>query len=148
MDRAQGSQSGSVLILMPVALLVTLLLGAIAIDAAQQFEAQRQAVADAQALANDAASALSQASLRARGAGGTSGHSDGTEPGVDPGEIDARLRADVAGRAIRGEVTWSLSGGTVTVTVQRTVALPFAPHLAGKRSRRVEAFASAQLLDD
>jgi hypothetical protein len=137
-----------VLILMPVALLVTLLLGAIAIDAAQQFEAQRQAVADAQALANDAASALSHASLRAQGAGGTSDRGEMTEPGVDSSEIDARLRADVAGRAIPGEVTWSMSDGTVTVRVRRTVALPFAPHLAGARSRRVEASASARLLDD
>jgi hypothetical protein len=138
---------GSVLILMPVALLVTLLLGAIAVDAAQRFEAQRQAVADAQALANDAASALSDSVLRGHGAGAAGSTDGATEAPLDPAEVRARLRADVAGRAIRGDVTWSVSAGTVTVTVRRPVSLAFAPPLTGARSRWVGATATAQLVD-
>ena len=86
MARAVRPDGGSVLILMPVALLVTLLLGAIAVDAAQQFEAQRQAVADAQALANDAASALSGSALRATRSGARPGPpAPRTDAGLDPG---------------------------------------------------------------
>lgn len=145
--RAFRPDGGSVLILMPVALLITLLLGAIAVDAAQQFEAQRQAVADAQALANDAASALSGSALRGHGAG-PAGSTDGaTDAPLDPAQVRGRLRADVAGRAIRGDVTWSVSAGTVTVTVQRPVSLAFAPPLTGARSRWVGATATAQLVD-
>jgi hypothetical protein len=136
-----------VLILMPVAFLVTLLLGAIAVDAAQQFEAQRQAVADAQSLANDAASALSGSALRAHGAGSTRSLGTATDGGLDPAKVRQRLRADVAGRAIRGDITWSVSDGTVTVTVRRPVALTFGPHLAGARSRWIGATATARLVD-
>jgi len=146
--RAARPDGGSVLILMPVALLVTLLLGAVAVDAAQRFEAQRQAVADAQALANDAASALSASALRARGAGSTGSGGTATDAGLDPAQVRERLRADVAGRAIRGDITWSVSAGTVTVTVRRPVTLAFGLHLAAARPRWVGATATARLLDD
>ena len=148
MARAARPDGGSVLILMPVALLVTLLLGAVAVDAAQRFEAQRQAVADAQALANDAASALSASALRARGAGSTGSGGTVTDAGLDPAQVRERLRADVAGRAIRGDITWSVSAGTVTVTVRRPVTLAFGLHLAAARPRWVGATATARLLDD
>ena len=56
--------SGSALMLLPAAVLVVFLLGAISVDAAVRFQAQREAVADAQSIAHDAVSAVAGRSLR------------------------------------------------------------------------------------
>lgn len=141
--RADGrrSERGSVLMLMPVAVLVVFLLGAIAIDAAASFEAQRQAVADAQAVANDAASALSQATLR-------SSERDPALTSLDPAEVERRVDADVAERRLRGTVRWWVDDGAVHVAVERTapqLLSPLAGH--GRRQHRVVGQASARLAE-
>lgn len=53
--RGAADQQGSVLVLMPAAVLVFLVLGALAVDAAAVFLAQRQLANAASAAANDAA---------------------------------------------------------------------------------------------
>lgn len=53
--RGLGSQRGSVLLLMPAAVLVLIVLGALAVDAAVVFLAQRELVDATAAAANDAA---------------------------------------------------------------------------------------------
>lgn len=61
-------ERGSVLLLMPAAVLAVLVLGAIAVDAAVVLLAEREASSLAAAAANDAATAADEAALRA-GAG-------------------------------------------------------------------------------
>lgn len=132
---------GSALLLMPVAVLIVVLLGAIALDSAATFQAQREAVADAQLAADDAASALSAGSLRAEAPSGTGGPDRPAEPSVAPAaldrtEVDRRLQAALALRHEPGRVSWWIEGDEVVVVVEREVPAVLGGAVPGVRRRR------------
>ncbi len=92
--RLRGDR-GSVLILMPAAVLVVLLLGAIAVDLSIVHLRQRQAVAAASGAANDAVTAgLDQAALR-RGEGYR----------LDPARVDTAVTESLEADGISDELT-------------------------------------------
>lgn len=138
-DRS-GADRGSALLLMPVAILIVFLLGAISVDAAVRFQAQREAVADAQAIAHDAVSAVAPEALRA-----------GRRPTVaslDASTVDRRVAQDVQARGLRGSVRWEVVDGVITVTVTREAVLLFsAVAPGGHRSSTVQGTATAVLVD-
>jgi Flp pilus assembly protein TadG len=106
--------------LVPAAVLVLVVLGAIAVDSAIAFLGQREASNAAAAAANDAATAaLSDAQF----------YRDGTLA-VDPGRAQAVARHAVAARASRGllvdQVDVLTTGGRVCVTVRARVPYVFA----------------------
>ncbi len=108
---------GSVLLLLPTAVLVVMILGAMSVDAAVRFQTQRGAVSDAQAIAHDAVSAVAPEDLRA-----------GASPqdaSLDDADIGARIAADVRARRLESRVRWRLDGRRVVVTVTRTTPLIF-----------------------
>ena len=124
--------------LLPAAVLVVFLLGAISVDAAVRFQAQREAVAYAQSIAHDAVSAVSGRSLR-------SGQHIDLAP-LDRAEVARRIAIDVRARRLRGHVEWRLDGDTVTVVVTRRAELVFSPAVPGGRSSaEVVGTASAHL---
>jgi Flp pilus assembly protein TadG len=59
-DRRWRAEDGNTLILMPVGVLVLLVLGAIAVDSAVMFSAQREVATVAAGLANDVAGAIDE----------------------------------------------------------------------------------------
>ena len=134
--RTSLRERGSVLMLMPAAVLIMLVLGSIAVDHAVVFGAQRDLVATAQAAANDAASlGVDIDVLRTTG-----------EVDVDEGEM-ARAVAQATAIVPRGtSVDWRLEGDVVVVTLHREVPLVFAPAVpGGHRTQPVEATATAEL---
>ena len=135
-----SDDAGSALMLLPVAVLVVFLLGAISVDAAIRFQAQREAVADAQAIAHDAVSAVAGRSLR-------DGQAADQAP-LDRAEVARRIAIDVRARRLTGHVEWRLDGTTVTVVVTRRAELVFSPAVPGGRSTSVVVgTASARLVD-
>jgi len=122
--------------LMPAAVLIMVVLGAVCVDRAVIFGAQRELVATAQAAASDAASlGVDIDRLRADG---------GVEPDLD--EMAHAVALATAGVPAGTTVTWDLRGGTVDVHLERDVKLVFSPGVPGGRhTTHVEATASAEL---
>lgn len=122
--------------LMPAAVLIMVVLGAIAVDRAVVFGAQRDLVATAQAAANDAAS-LGVDIDRLRGHGEL--EADLTAMGR---AIDAAMTSAEPGTSL----TWWVQGDTVVVELGRDVELVFGPGVPGAPSSQpVRARASAEL---
>lgn len=124
--------------LMPAAVLIVLVLGAISVDAAVRFQAQREAVADAQSIAHDAASAIVASSLRESG-------TDPTAAVLDPAEVERRISLDIHARRLDGKVQWRVEDHVVVVRVTRTTRLIFTPVVPGV-SRTAEVTGSATAL--
>ena len=121
---------------MPAAVLVILVLGAIALDRAVIFGAQRDLVASAEAAANDAA--------------GMSVDIDGLRRGDDldlvDAEIDRRVRTAASRVPDLVSVDWSRSGTVIVVQMSRRVDLVFAPAVPGADpSTIVTASADAEM---
>jgi len=132
---------GSVLMLMPAAVLVVLLLGAISVDLAIVHLRQHQAVAAAASAANDAVTAgLDQTALR-RG--------DGYR--LDPARVDQAVTESIEAQGIAAElaeppVVTMATPDTVTVELHLRADYLFArslPH--GPRSTTVEGMATATI---
>jgi Flp pilus assembly protein TadG len=115
---------GSVLMLVPAAVLVLVVLGAIAVDSAVAFLGQREASNAAAAAANDAAAALSDASFYGSGA-----------LVVDQGRARSVAAAAVSARSSRGlvvdDIAVQVDGPAVCVTVRATVPYIFGRGLPG-----------------
>ncbi len=121
MDNQRWAERGSVLMLMPAAVLVLLVLGALSVDRAVAFGAQRDLVATAEAAANDAAGlGLSVQDLRDRGA-----------LSYDPDRIDRAVRKAAARADGDVTATWARQGNVVIVRLRRRVPLVFAPAIPG-----------------
>lgn len=134
-----SDDSGSALMLLPVAVLVVFLLGAISVDAAVRFQAQREAVADAQSIAHDAVSAVAGRSLR--------DGQDVDDAPLDRSDIARRIAIDVRARHLAGRVEWRLDGDAVTVVVTRRAKLVFSPVAPdGRSTAEVVGTASARLV--
>lgn len=115
-------ERGSVLMLMPAAVLIVIVLGAIAVDRAVVFGAQRDLVATAQAAADDGAAAIDLAALRADGV-----------VRIDRAAVDRAVAAATAAARADGSltVTWSIQGDDVVVRLERRVALVFSGGVPG-----------------
>ncbi len=124
---------------MPAAVLIVFLLGAISVDAAVKFQAQREAVGDAQAIAHDAVSAIAAAGLRAPTGPDTNR--------LDPDAVARRIDGDIRARRLKGAIRWHVSNGVVTVTVTRRATLIFSGAVPGSHSSaEVRGTATASLV--
>lgn len=128
---------GSVLMLMPAAVLIVVLLGALAVDQAVVFGGQRELVTAAQRAANDAvALGVAVEDLRAEGI-----------VRLDPARIDRAVAAALADVDGVSASSWERRGDVLVVRVTRQVPVVFAGAIPGvDRSRRVTATATAELL--
>lgn len=132
-------QRGSVLLLMPAAVLIVVILGGLATDQAVVFGAQRDLVALAQVAANDAAAA---------GVDVDALHDEGTL-GYDARRIDEAVRAAVQVGDVAVRSSWTVADGTIVVRLTRPVELVFAKGIAGMDDvTSVGATAEARLLID
>jgi|JI8StandDraft_1071087.scaffolds.fasta_scaffold405662_1 hypothetical protein len=122
--------------LMPAAVLIVVMLGAIAVDRAVVFGAQRDLVASAQAAADNGASlGVDLDRLRADGE---------IEP--DLAAIDQAIALAATTFEPGTTVTWYLQGDDVVVELERTVDLVFAPGVPGAApTEPVRARATAEL---
>ena len=121
--RARGPDRGSVLLLMPAAVLVVLVLGAIAVDAAVAFLAERELAGAAAAAANDAATAgLDEVALR-----------QGAAYRLDPSLVEAAVAAslDAQGLPPGTSVSIAVEGDEVRVTLAAEADLVFSPSIPG-----------------
>lgn len=134
-------ERGSVLMLMPAAVLIVILLGSIAVDFAIAFLGEREALSLASAAANDAATAaLDQEEFRATGAFT-----------LDHGRARRVVEATLAASSselhdVAVEVTFPVVDGTegVRVTITGTVDYVFARAIPGAPDGiEVEAAATA-----
>lgn len=133
-DRASCGERGSVLMLLPAAVLVLFVLAGISVDSAVTFTQQRQLVASAGDAANDAANALARDELY-RG-GGVS---------LDPLEVDRTIRRVLAQDGILADAAWEVDGTTVTVRLTRHVDLIFTRAVPGvSHQRTVHATVTAR----
>lgn len=122
--------------LLPAAVLIVVVLGAIAIDRAVVFGAQRDLVASAQAAADNGAS-LGVDLDRLRGDG---------EVRPDLDAIDQAISLAATAFEPGTTLRWYLQGDDVVVELEREVALVFAPGVPGAASHeRVRARATAEL---
>lgn len=130
------AERGSVLLLMPAAVLIVVVLASLAVDRAVVFGAQRDLVATAQAAANDAAAVgIDPDGVRA---GGTLAYDDA--------RIDRAVRAAAARADGQVTATWERTGGLLVVRLERTVAYVFARGVPGGADGvRIRAEASATL---
>lgn len=130
------AERASVLMLMPAAVLIMIILGALAVDRAVIFAAQRELVSTAQAAANDAA--------------GLSVDIDQLRTGGNI-EVDAESIGDAVGLATRAvepgtRVSWELQGAVVVVRLERDVHLIFAQGIPGAAgTQTVMAVGTAEL---
>ena len=125
-DRVAGDH-GSVLALVPAALLVLLLLAAIAVDTTTEYLARRELAAAADAAANDAVTfGLDEARFRDTG-----------EFALDAARAEEAVRRALAVRAsdvvdhAAVDVTTDTEQGTVTVTLRSSAHLVFAAIVPG-----------------
>ena len=131
-------ERGSVLMLMPAAVLVVLVLGSIAVDFSIAFLAERELVSAASAAANDAATyGLDEASLR-----------DGGELVLDPARVREAAVRSLAARGNRlldqATVDVDVSGTQVRVTIRSRAEYLFAAAIPGAPDGAdVEATATA-----
>ena len=140
MGNRSATERGSVLMLVPAGVLVLFVLGALAVDVAIAFQAQRELSATAAALANDAATvALSDDRFYAENAAGV--------VEVDEGQAADLVREALAVRAPGGvrDVQWSVRSADDQVCVTLTArvdylfsrAVPGAPQGAAVTGRAV-----------
>lgn len=131
-----AEERGSVLLLMPAAVLIVLILGAIAVDAGVAFLAERELASAAAAAANDAVTAgLDEAALR-RGQGYR----------LDPGRVQDAAARSLAAQGLHPDtdVAVAVEGLAVRVTLRADAALVFAAAVPGAPDVvRVSATASA-----
>lgn len=122
--------------LLPAAVLIVVILGAIAVDRAVVFGAQRDLVASAQAAADNGASlGVDLDRLRVDGE---------VEPDLEA--IDRAIGLAAASLEPGTTLIWYLQGDDVVVELEREVALVFAPGVPGAaHHERVRARASAEL---
>ncbi|MBX3285683.1 MAG: hypothetical protein R2746_00900 [Acidimicrobiales bacterium] len=137
-DRGPGAATdrGSVLVLMPAAVIVLLVLASLAVDRALVFGAQRDLVATAQAAANDAVAAgVDPDELRGTGA-----------VVLDPVRVEQAVRRATLGVDADLEVRWAIRGTSVVVELSRTVPYVFSPAVpGGRRTERLSARSQADL---
>lgn len=137
MGRIEGEERGTVLLLMPVAVLIFLVLAAISVDFAVVFLAKRE-------LSNAAAGAANDAATRALDLDHYYAQQTAR---IDPVAAEAVASASLAGEALDhlSELTAGAAadGDVVTVTVSAEVATIFAPAVGGPRSVAVSATAQA-----
>ena len=139
-ERADVAERGSVLVLMPAAVLVFVVLGAIAVDFAVVFLAEREVSNAAAAAANDAAgAALDHGRF----------YADGSLR-LDPGAAGTIARASVGAagldhlNGLDTRVSVSAAEPVVEVTVSARVGFVFAKALpGGPEDARVSASATA-----
>ena len=137
--RSGRSEHGSVLMLMPAAVVITLLLGAIAVDSAIVYLEQRQAYNVAFDAANDAAGAgVDRDALRSTG-----------EIVYDPGRV-RRIAAETVAAASADEVVLidaAPDGDAVAVTVEVRVRRLLGQAFGGRSSEvlRLTARAGGEL---
>jgi len=135
--RHQGSERGSVLILVPAGFLVLLLLGGISVDSAVTYLGQRQLADTAAAAANDAATVA---------LGNSAFYGTGTLA-VDPARAaQAVCRTLVAqgGGSLHDEgVDLAVAGPVVRVRLYARVTAVFGRIIPGYGQRRVSAEATA-----
>lgn len=142
-DERGCGDAGSVLLLVPAGLLVLLILGAIAVDSAVVFLAERDLSNRTAAVANDVASASTDDAAFYEGGG---------EVRLDPQAVAAYTDGVFGpGRLPRGYDRWSatseVEGPRVTVTAEAEVRLVFAPAIPGVRrhaSVRARSVATAR----
>ena len=127
--------------LMPAAVLVVMVLGALAVDFTVARLARRDLAAAADAAANDAVTAgLNEAAFRETG-----------QFVLDPARVDAVVRASLALHAAdvvsRATVTIATdaTAGTVTVTLRSTADAVFGRAIPGFRTLDVSASSTAQV---
>lgn len=113
--------------LMPAAVLVVVVLGAVAVDRAVIFGAQRDLVATAQAAANDGAGlGVSVGELRDQGEVRTAGD-----------RIERAVALSVSGTDDLESVSWSIEGDLLVVRLERRVELVFAKGVPGAGATQV-----------
>lgn len=129
-------QAGSVMMLMPAAVLIMVVLAAITVDRAVVFGAQRDLVASAQAIADNGASlGVDVDQLR--------GHGEVT---VDLEAIASAIDQASLGLDPGTTLTWYLQGTDVVVELDQEVPLVFASGVPGANDvEMVHARASAEL---
>ena len=131
-------ERGSVLMLMPAAVLIVLLLGSIAVDFSIVFMAERELVSAASAAANDAATAgVDQRVLRETG-----------QFVLDPASVERVVEASLTARAgdLLEEATWDVvvRGDEVEVVIAARAPYLFAKVVPGAADHaEVEARAVA-----
>lgn len=122
---AGADERGTVLVLMPVAVLVLVVLAAISVDVAAQFLAKRELANAAAAAANDAVS----------GGLGVEAHYDGNAPVINPSAARQAADASIAAKRLDhlapGITEFRVVGETVTVTVSGRVSTIFAQAVPG-----------------
>ena len=113
--------------LMPVAVLVVVILGALAVDRTVVFGAQRDLVATAQAAANDAAAAgVDVDDLRG-----------GSRVRLDAARIDRAVAAAVSVADGLVASRWEVQGDVLVVYLERRVELIFAKGVPGAGDTQV-----------
>lgn len=135
-ERGVG-QRGSVLMLMPAAVLVVILLGSLAVDRAVVFGAQRDLINTAQAAANDAVTlGVDVEAVRMGG-----------ELRYDRVRIDDAIHRAVAGDAGVIVTGWTIDGDQLVVHLEKRVEYVFAKGVpGGADSIVVRATGRARLL--
>jgi hypothetical protein len=111
--------------LMPAAVLIVIVLGALAIDRAVIFGAQRDLVATAQAAANDGAGAVDLDALR------------GGAVEFDEARIDSIVAAAAARSDGAVARNWEVQGDVLVVRLERRVELVFAGGVPGASGTQV-----------
>ena len=124
------TQSGSALMLVPAAVLVLVILGAIAVDFSVAFLGQRELTSAAAAAANDAATAISEETFY-----GERGDRAAGSIRIDEGRARRVVDQALAARAPRGveviDRTVEPSGGQVCVVLSGRVDYVFARAVPG-----------------
>ena len=136
----QGADRGSVLLLMPAAVLVVLVLGAIAVDMTIVHLGEREAITAAQAAADDAAT---------WGVDDTALYGNGSYR-LDRSRVVEAVHTSLAHHELSGRLTdlrVAVNGTTVSVTVELEVDYVFAPIIPdAPHHTRVQATASASAI--
>ena len=124
--------------LMPAAVLVIVVLGAIAVDHAVVFGVQRELISDAQDAANDAAAyGIDPSAVR-------SGRLD-----YDAARVDQAVRRSLAAHGSKASVDWHVDDGRIVVRLRRAAPRIFGRALPGQDDAvTVDATAHALLRRD
>jgi len=113
--------------LMPAAVLVVVVLGAIAVDSAVTFTAQRELVSAAQAAANDAAAyGIDENAFRA---------GDGYV--LDPGRVEQAVVRALTSDGVHARHRWYSEADRIVVELDEQVSGVFARAIPGGRGRTI-----------